>query len=370
MQSTHHTFMNAFATIALLFLLGSVTVSPAQTDPVVDDLNLHRQELQRLGLEAFVVACRGSNWPSPWMPSKWRCNSIRDQRELLRVEASRALGLELIAQIEIKADDARSQKEPAQAASASRFWFELADWCAATTGYGNLLLARRCADIASVPLSHLVANESVDAATLGSFDKWLQQPWDLPEVRRKILNDEAQAEVFPLAKDQQKMLTDIWAKGLGLLFDQALPGERKRAPASFLHEPQVSVSVLPAQGLRFFRDEDSAAPPTTGARWDVKQHGLILVDGVQLANLRRIKPLLAYRKVLGKFPQEPYKQSAFYPGLEGAFDEEWRAIAARHADFPEQTGHAAWSAYADIKKGWFVDYEYQLKHPRRIDETN
>ena len=201
------------------------------------------------------------------MPSKWRWTNISDERERKRVEASRAFGLELLVQIDKNSFNARTKKDADKDTEEAGFWFDLAEWCVATRGYGNLMIARRCADIGNLPLGRLATVESVRNEILVALEQRAKTSWDSPEDRRRILNDEAQAEVFPVAKDQEPSLRKFFGGGVVMRQEQRDPSVRQEIRTLFGSEPPPKLTVLPLQGLLFFKDEESRPNSTTITGW-------------------------------------------------------------------------------------------------------
>ena len=354
--------------LLILFHVQCCTV-PAENDPILADINGHRESLQKLGLVAFSAECRAADWKLPWMPSKWRWANIKEERERRRVEASRALGLDLLIQIEKGATEARAVKVSDKNADEARLWLDLAEWCAATRGYGNLIIARRCADIAKLPLGRIAVDENVKIDLLLTFEPRTKTAWDSPEERRRILNEEAEAEVFPVGKEQDMIIHETWRCGVWAMSDQLMPGLTQSLPKEFRHEPTVKLTAMPVQGLKFFKDEDSLAELITTKQWDVKHHMQILHGGIQINGFLPVQNLINYRKALGSFPRPPFKRSPFYEGIKGAFDEEWRAIAHNYPKLAIQTGLSAWSAYDRITRGEIVDDDYLAKRLRKVNDT-
>jgi hypothetical protein len=323
--------------------------------------------LKREGAISFIDEAMKQNWPTPHIPTKWHVEHI-STGEVQRIEAvSREFGKELVTQLAVLAPKLRQPITQEQRYEYTVRLVNLSEWCAATEGFGNLLLAQRCLNLACVPLAPLVADLSFPAERYTPLLERLKPSWLVPEVRRRILNKEAGAEIFPRAEKQQEELEAVWAWGGIWRRERLDPGfidrEWKEYPEEFAKRRD---SPAIRANLDFFADDDSwkhPKPSTLKTRWDIKWHEMLVHGWGEVTQANAVLALAEFRAKVRHFPTEDNPQAPIRGG-EGAFREAWRK-----ANWPPPRDNkefeiwdtrfrrysSAWSLYNAVQQGDILD---------------
>ena len=182
----------------------------------------------------------------------------------------------------------------------------LSDWAAATPGYGNLFLAARCDDLATLAIGRLLINLDIPLERILPLVAALDMPYKTPSFRREVLNNEAGAELFPSLADEQEMMLlfpEIWNTGeAGRMLYNAVELASMPQHADMFRQVKRRLPTLRAHAA-FFHDENPPEPRTTAAIWEYKCHWDI-VAGIRDQNIRSIQALAAFRQVVGSFPEK------------------------------------------------------------------
>lgn len=282
-------------------LMGIITVYANDTDERKQighmELLLRSQDIC-----SFSDSVIKGNWKSPHIPSRWHVDRISDSQHKMIDEAAREMGAtmadtlnELPAKLQSITDN---QVLYRYASSLLR----LSQWCGEGEGYGNLFLAQRCLDLGAVITARLAADLAFPISECRLLFHNLDAPWASLESRMKVLNTDAQAEIF--RGTSQEDLEATWSSGVVLKREADNPElieihMRYRVRAK-LKSPEI-MSNLP-----FFDDVDFATVKnrTLVGMWNLKWHeGIVL--GLELQNVTKARALIQFRDIVGSFPDKP-----------------------------------------------------------------
>ncbi len=349
-----HQKMKAPRALTCLLLCFSATFPAGQVKaaPETDARLAAMAAAAERGVEDFVAAARSAGWRAPVIPSRWHIERVSAPAGRPAAHAARGVGAALARRLAETAPRMRSLPADDSLLRPCAALCELAEWCAAAEGYGNVLLAQRALDLAAVGVARLAAEEKFPLEKILPLAARLRMPWAGATARRRILNAEAGAELFAAA--DQAELERTWADG---------------ARGAGAHAD-------------FFRDErpGRGEPATLAATWERKWHER-LVDGLELRSAALALALVEFRRVAGGFPRiaEPAKAGgsgaggAFQlvlparaePAGQRAFQAAWTR-AQQNAAAPTAAGppasdlrvpNAAWTAFDAVRQGEFADQE-------------
>jgi hypothetical protein len=350
----------------------SWAASPSKTNEVLE----MQEQLKTKGWDGFTILAKRQNLPTPQIPSRWHVEHV-STGEVQRVEiASRELGKQLVDQLSdlpTKLNGPLTQKELHE--HTIRL-LDLSEWCASTEGYGNLLLAQRGLDLACIPLMRLVADLTFPADRYAPLMKRLQPQWMSAEVRRRVLNQEAGAELFPINAKQEEELGLVWGSGVILRLERGDPSlrERRKTDPMFAN---VQVQERPeiVANLDFFADDQFSrfSHTTLKGRWDAKFHEGIVV-GLDLRLENQVRALAEFRAVVGSFPTEDNPHSPFRGG-KGAFMEAWRPTVKKLPGMTDEQWNnrlnqfvTAWQAYESVQRGEILDTDSWVEKIQKLKQ--
>lgn len=331
----------------LLFAIGCQTVSAQSTElDAVRGLNSY---LQKNGVIVFAQAVSENHWRTPTISSRWYVERVVVSGDAPLEREKRDFGKALEARISELVPQLHASRDVTETYRRSALLIQLADWLSVSEGYGNLVLAARCKDVATVGLGPLVANLDFPMEKLAGLLTSLAPPTS--SLRARVLNQEAGVELFSTTTTQDE-LESVWRSGALLMLEQANPKLRETR----LSHPEVKVVETPSikRSLPFFVDDDLPMPPTTANLWSRKNHER-LVTGLDVPNARKLLALAAFRQAVKAFPTKPtYRPHDFESDGKAAFDEAWRphATPETHALFA-----LAWLTFDLIQRGQFLDQD-------------
>jgi hypothetical protein len=302
--------------------------------------------------EEFAAAARAAKWPTPAMPSAWHVERVAAPESRPALRAARGVGSALARGLAAAAPQGRALPADDALLRHTAALCDVAEWCAATEGYGNALLAQRALDLAAVGVARLAAEEKFPLEKILPLAARLRGPGADAAVRRRILNTEAGAALFAAA--DQADLERTWAAG---------------ARGGGAHAD-------------FFRDErpGPGESATLAATWERKWHQR-LVDGLEPRSAGLALALVEFRRATGGFPRvtapvppaasnatagnfqlvlpvraEPAGRRAFQTAWAGAQPGPGRA-ARDPGTANLRVPNAAWAAFDAVRQGEFLDQE-------------
>lgn len=349
----------------------------AEELPEMDRINDLAAALQKGGLPELLNIARQHQWQAPRMPSKWSVEHRPGKDEQGKVDlAAREFGRKLAVQLDAVAPVLQDLTPGDELNRQAHLLCDLSDWCASTSGYGNLFLAQRSLDLAAVGLARLVASLDFPLAECEKLAARMSPAWMSVEARARTLNDDAGTNLFAVGGTQAEM-EKTWGSG-GFLMREKRSGiarpQGKEPGRGVIETPTLKAN------LDFFeRDEPSAEPLTLVRSWDAKRYERI-VNGLELQNVNKALALLKFRSVVGRFPEKPefteeqlrqheqaVAEAAKYgirvsrmdegqPAGKAAFEQAWDQRPNKDAQ--NHTLYAtAWQAYNEVKTGQFLDQD-------------
>lgn len=382
MKLYHHVF------IAIAALAWVLPISASEKEG--DNLRQMQSRLTSGGIPGLVDGIHKERWETPFIPSKWHLDNVTPPESKLTATESRALGKQLAQALAAVSPKLREILSPDELYRVISDLLDLADWIAATEGYGNMLLEARLLDLASVGAARLVSDLNFDPAKCNRLAARLNNGRFSAEVRRRVLNREVGVEMFPPSDDVQKILNSIWASGSGLRREAKKPEykeERLRNPSHYIKVIETPVIMA---NLSFFEDSDTIPKPGTLLNiWDAKIHNRFITGAFIPQNVKKVQALAEFRNVVGWFPEKPFFsaeqirrrdqeiaeaakrgikivpfESAFHSLREAAFDQAWRPTVARNPgmsldDWNQRLNLSisAVQAYEEVQRGAFCDHD-------------
>jgi hypothetical protein len=346
---------------------------------------------QTESLTEFVQTIETNHWAAPVMMSRWHVEHIAEEKQRPAMATARTFGDILTNRLEGWRDDMIAASTPADVQSLVDNLLWLADWLMETPGYGNLFLAARSQDLATIGIGKLVVNLEYPLTEITSRLQRLRAPWYAPSVRQKILNREAGTELFEaVVMDEgviQQTLSGTWQRGM-LTADRErqenvettgrAPDRNERVLEALITGILLQGPDIPKAHLAFFEDDPlSSLPPdfTLNDLWNRKWHEKCVI-GFEPFNTSFLMALATFRKEVGFFPtsivlsEEEHRQlddwnkrfegrsdvvpyeDAFSSPIEAAFSWEWE----KHATPETRLLYSkAYSAYERITTGRFLD---------------
>lgn len=167
--------------------------------------------LERSGIPSLLTSVAEQRWRAPEIPSRWNLENRSPLERGPIDRAARDLGKALA--LHLKDLAPRLQDTPADSSlnDLGHQLCDLAEWCGRTDGYGNVLLATRCIDLAAVAAARLTANLDFEAAKAETLINRLVEPWRAGDYRIRVLNREVGAEVF--TSESQDEISRTWGIG-------------------------------------------------------------------------------------------------------------------------------------------------------------
>ena len=360
-----------FLSVLFYLCMLSLVVAAPFNPPDQSQVEKMSIQLRQSSPSDFIQAVSSNRWSAPAIWSKWYVDHTGDNNVHDALVRNRVFGRVFVVRVDDWATDMLDATSE-QSVTNSSALLAVADWLASVEGYGNLLLASRCRDIAAVGIGRLVVDLGAPLESVSSLVKRLDAPWTGPVVRADVLNTEAGTNLFnvsgiPVA-EAEKRLQDIWRNGQLLRIKYSSPA----AKAAFQGQTNAGFEVLSSmvqqkrfqpdetaiflQKLPFFADDPYSSiprPVTLLNMWDAKRHEKLVV-GFDLQNATKLKALLAFRSVVGAFPanQDEFK-SAWVSHITGS---DHRINKEKYHIFA-----SAWQAYKEIKSGEFVDDDTREK---------
>lgn len=367
---------NVITSLSLVLVLASF----AQAEEPVELQRIHDLDvaLQQGGVSGLFTTVQQHPWPAPRMPSKWSVENRPNPTDKRKVDLSgREFGRKLAVQMEAVAPSLQEMSPGFDLNRQAHLLCDLSDWCASTSGYGNLFLAQRCLDLAAVGLARLTASMDFPLTECERLAARMTPAWMDVATRARTLNDEAGTNIFAVGGTQAEM-EKTWGSG-GFLMREKRAGiarpQGKEPGRGF-----VETAALEAN-LAFFEDdaEPRAVPLTLVRSWNSKRYERI-VNGLELQNVNKALALLKFRSVVGRFPEKPQftteqlqrqeeeitayakmgiKASRMYEGMpsgKAAFGQAWDDRKDKNPQ-DHNLDAPAWQAYNEVKTSHFLDQD-------------
>lgn len=344
--------------------------------------------VQQATLDEFLQAIQHNDWKAPAIYSQWHVEQIAVENERTVMSDNRMFGSRLIERLSEwnKAMTAEVTHEKLQ--QDIEMFLMLAGRLIESKGYGNLFLAARCHDIATVGIGRLLVDLEYSLDKTRQLVNALQAPWYAPSVREYVLNQEAGVQLFTAVSQEEDAillsLQETWQAGsLAALEQKASYSERELDEAEQALYELISpiiqqASPLVQEHLDFFVDDELPSPRiiTTKSMWERKWHEK-LIHGFEPENAQKLYALTTFREAVGYYPTTPsfseeelrqretriqelkekgiktvLFEEAFNSLAEAGFAQAW---APHETKETHTLYHRAWRAYEEIISGKFLD---------------
>lgn len=348
---------HSFLATILAGIVFSVDVSSVMTSNPVELSDLVAA-VQTQDLEPLLQTISSNGWKCPKFVSAWHLANVAPGPQLKILETQRGIGSDLAMRLEQWAPRFRNETAVELAKRTSQI-LDLAEWVGETEGYGNLLLAARCQDIACVGIGRLLVTPSFPVAVVETLVDRLDGAWREPLTRARVLNAEAGATLFVLAaidtEGMERELLSTWRDGAiqwnlhqqpslkQAIMASALARDSALREAIAASDARIAKSATMKAHLAFFHDDPIAAMPrplTLARTWSAKRHEKLVI-GLDTQNRYLITSLLAFRQRIGKLPDD-----------RTGFEEAWTPIAPATQ---RKLYAPAWRAYEALKANQFLD---------------
>ncbi len=336
------------------------------------------------GIVGLLATARSNVLVCPRIPSNWHIQTRCPSNEWRKVlDEARDFGLALAVTLDGEAPDFQSLPVGEELERRATRLCNLSEWCAATTGYGNVFLAQRSLDLAAVGLARLTADLDYPFDACEKLAARMQPEWMSVSGRAAVFNDEAGAQLFS-GKEPPEEFEKMLGTGkhmLKLSQGWKVPfGWRTAAPSRYVNK------TLFEKNLDFFAfvEDDRTVPYTVVALWNYPRYYQIAI-GLELQTIRKALPLVEFRKVVGAFPEVPEEpvlteeqkesikreaernrqlgvktsrrdQSPYYNPIQEAFRQAWQRQPNLPIERYNEYGNA-FQAYDEVKRGCFLDQD-------------
>jgi hypothetical protein len=291
--------------LLLICALGvSIAVAQGTPENEIRSITAMKAALDDGGITALLTKASEQSWKVPQIPSQWHVDNVSTPEQKPVNVAAREFGRKLAERLDDTAP--KMQQLPAGDALHDETvrLIELSDWCAATDGYGNVLLAQRSLDIASVGVARLAVNLDFPLKNIAGLLARMNPAWMSVEANQRVLNRDAGEAIFTTPNREE--MERIYGSGHRLLEekrDTNLFAERQKNPRQWrlVETPAVKAN------LSFFDTaEVGQVKPTVTllTTWNLNWHGR-LIAGLELQSIQKAKALAEFRSAIGAFPEKP-----------------------------------------------------------------
>ncbi|HEY0550990.1 MAG TPA: hypothetical protein VGF13_15405 [Verrucomicrobiae bacterium] len=356
---------NPCHSLLIMLLAGLAFFARASTGVAAAPAELNKMiaAVQTQELEALLQTISAEAWKCPKFFSAWHLANTAPAARVETLETQRKMGAALTMRLEQWAP--RFRKEAgAELAKHTGQLLDLAAWVGGTEGYGNLLLAARCHDIACVGIGRLLVSPSYPiTAVEESVGRLNEAAWRKPDTRSRVLNEEVGKAFFVLtAADtdgMERQLSSMWRDGAMAWNLQQQPSLKQSLPAGARPPDSALLGAIAAAETRiaktpglpahlhFFHDDPIAEMPrplTLARTWNFKWHEKI-VNGLDTQNRYLITSLLTFRQRIRELPPD-----------RAGFEMAWTPVAPATQ---RKLYAPAWRAYEALKANRFLDADAQ-----------
>lgn len=369
---------NILIALCLIATLARAVETPENELKRIDAISV---ALQTGGVEGLLATARSNGWSCPRMPSKWHVENRCPSNEWRKVlTGARDLGFALAVALDGEAPDFQMLSAGDELDRRATRLCDLSEWCAATTGYGNVMIAQRSLDLAAVGLARLTADLNYPLASCEKLAARMRPDWMSVAARAAVFNNEAGAKLFSGNEPPEELERMLGTGKYWLKLSQGwkVPLGWRTAPPS-----RYADRKLFEENLDFFAfvDDDSARPHTVVAQWDCQRYFRIS-NGLELQTIRKAMPLVEFRRVVGAFPEKVVRtseeireteeaiafyakqgvkvtkdeDSPYYSPMKEAFKQAWRKQPNLPIDRYNDSS-PAFQAYDEVRRRCFLDQD-------------
>ena len=280
-------------------LLCAFTAGSAFGENLLDDLS---SALQAAGVSNLLTFAKNNGIASPRIPSKWHLEhrTTTDEEKQQSVLA-RKFGFQIVEALDNEEKQQRDSFADEVLFKQTLMLLDFSDWCMETVGWGNMLLANRCLDLAAVASARLATNTNFPIERCELAVSRLSPEWMSSRARAAVLNNEAGTNLFALAFVESTEELDM-ACGAGRYLARY---KNIKPPSDTRLPPSRSLDILAAKlNFDFFIDTpNSPDHKSLNASWDYRmfqrfRHGF----ATQIQD--EAKNVLIFRKTIGCFPEK------------------------------------------------------------------
>lgn len=251
-------------------------------------------------IASFIKTASINSWKCPRIPSKWsveahhKIGATRD--ELIR---NRKFGFIVAVTLEGIAETQQTLPVNEVLWTQSLLLCDLADWCTTTQAYGNMLLGRRCLELAAVGLARLSAEMNFPLSKIEALVARMNTNLFNSDYCIAVINNEAECELLPayrMFSDDE--MSAIWAAGWTMRENMLgrTPPPADPVAEQLINKNEFNVNMDIFNPLRF-----PASPNTLVRLWEAPPHKRFFV-GLQNTCILEAKALFLFRKTVGFFP--------------------------------------------------------------------
>ena len=300
MKTTLHSFLFC------VFAVGAAIAENRITD--------FSSALKNGGVSDLLQVAKSSGYAPPRIPLKWHLeHRAATNAEKQQATKSRELGFEIVAAIEderrIQCDSFADETLFKQAI----MLLDFSDWCVGTAGWGNMLLAHECLELAAVASIRLTANTNFPIEKCEQIVSRLSPKWMDARARAAVLNNEAGTNLFALAFVESTAELDMACGAGWFLMEFA----NKKPLPGFRMPPNKSLITDVAKSNLDFFVESPFSPNFESLRvsWDYRMFERFR-GGFGDNIYRDAEDIVDFRKTIGFFPEKFIRTDAEQRQLE------------------------------------------------------
>ncbi|MFO1490105.1 MAG: hypothetical protein U1F77_01260 [Kiritimatiellia bacterium] len=303
--------------ICILAVMSVLTVS-GRSDQDHEDASVQikhsADELTALGLKAYLLKAQANHTPTPRINSRWaELRSLRgssSQVDTNAMQSASDFGLAMAKLMTEQANHARATTNTNELVDICTNMLETAAWIAGQPGYGNMLLASRAYDVASLCVVKLAADDAFPLEKTQALTDKFDWSWGSLENRRRILHEAT------LGKYYEPRPTPYSEEDFAVIWAQCFSLFRK-------HEGQAMPPELEIFGAQEISSGESQFMPET--TWNKRVYSIFGLVGFGSVNYRNAKMLCNYRRHFGPFPAELANSNASIEEFDKVFEKViWR----------------------------------------------
>jgi hypothetical protein len=293
----------------------SLTASAAFASPADDlaQIAALSAELSTNGIAGMLAFASRSGLKAPWMPFKWHVeNKEKDPDRIKVANEGREFGVLLANKLDHVAEDFQRLPPNDELLALSGKLCELSEWIDGSDGIGNLLLAGRCLDLASVGLGRLVANLDFPLAKCETLGDGIRSCMDAIDFERRaaVLDAEIGDRVFSGCRNQREM-RQVWEAGKRRNVREELlksKSEGMDLPENLFREDSIAPTSRLDSNKSFFAAVPFPRPSTTLNLLKEGSNNMMGLVGGGVRTFEKALGLLDFRREIGCFP-EPWVMS-------------------------------------------------------------
>ena len=354
-------------------------------------------ELEKKGLYGFVREVKERGWSAPVIYSEWYAGKVEKDapEKAMKMREARMFGRKVVEVLEKIAPEVRTN-DVEKVERLCDVLIDLAEWVGKAEGYGNVIICHRACDMAAVGVGYLGVEKKFSVERAQQLIRRVEGAVVRPEVVARVLNKEAGADILDTNVKSYEELERLWEKHeliswLVVDGDDKLKEMRLLDKAELLRlkllriatfgllkfiAPDIELFIIPVTEksieyiddylrnppkmdrkmyAEFFEDYETtdSREYTTLARWDKKEHGLLVIRGRDVMDMvEPVKIILEMRRRYGTL--EFNSESDDIPEVDErkVFISRVKQIAPSIRD---EIAHWVWQVYSDICAGKFLD---------------